>query len=154
MLCVPALAGLAAPWWNSDATAVLRGMSLATTRADLVTAVLQGLAAQVAELADLVASDLGQPLTRLRVDGGLTRSRVFMQTVADLDAAPDRRLPVGARHPARRGRAAAQGSRPVAAARRRRRRLGAGPLVRARPGADRAETFRDHWRRVVEMTQI
>jgi glycerol kinase len=83
-ICVPALAGLAAPWWRSDASAVLQGMTLATSRADLVTAVVQGLAAQVAELADLVSADLGTPLTRLRVDGGLTRSRVFMQAVADL----------------------------------------------------------------------
>ncbi len=84
VICVPALAGLAAPWWIPDATATLRGMTLATTRADLVTAVVQGLAAQVAELGGLVAADAAAPLTRLRVDGGLTRSRVFMQAVADL----------------------------------------------------------------------
>jgi glycerol kinase len=88
VLCVPALAGLAAPWWDSNATAVLRGMTLGTTREHLVTAVVQGLAAQVAELADLVARDLGRPLTRLRVDGGLTRSVRFMQAVADLTQLP------------------------------------------------------------------
>ena len=88
VVCVPALAGLAAPWWNSDATAVLRGMTLGTTREHIVTAVIQGLAAQVAELADLVAADLGRPLTRLRVDGGLTRSTRFMQAVADLTRLP------------------------------------------------------------------
>lgn len=88
VLCVPALAGLAAPWWASNATAVLRGMTLSTTREHIVTAVLHGLAAQVAELADLVGRDLGQPLTRLRVDGGLTRSIRFMQSVADLTQLP------------------------------------------------------------------
>jgi glycerol kinase len=88
VICVPALAGLAAPWWRSDATAALTGMSLGTTRAHIVTAMIQGLAAQVAELADLVAGDLGTPLTRLRVDGGLTRSTTFMQTVADLAGVP------------------------------------------------------------------
>ena len=36
----------------------------------------------------LVASDLGQPLTRLRVDGGLTRSAVLMQAQADLARIP------------------------------------------------------------------
>lgn len=88
VLCVPALAGLAAPWWDPTATAVLQGMTLGTTREHLVTAVIQGLAAQVAELADLVAADLGQPLTRLRVDGGLTRSHRFVQAVADLTQLP------------------------------------------------------------------
>src|SRR6185436_20298945 len=39
-------------------------------------------------LADLVGQDLGQPLTRLRVDGGLTRSEVLMQAQADLARIP------------------------------------------------------------------
>ena len=81
---VPALAGLAAPWWRPDATASFTGMTLATGKEHLIFAVLQGIAAQVAELGRLVAVDLGVPLRRLRVDGGLTQSRVLMQAVADL----------------------------------------------------------------------
>lgn len=88
VLCVPALAGLAAPWWAPEATASFVGMTLATTRGHLVRAVLEGIAAQVAELTTLVARDLGAPLTRLRVDGGLTRSRVLMQAQADLAQIP------------------------------------------------------------------
>jgi glycerol kinase len=88
VLCVPALAGLAAPWWRPDATATFTGLTLATTSSDLVLAVLQGIAAQVAELTELVAADLGQPLESLRVDGGLTRSRALMQAVADLTQLP------------------------------------------------------------------
>ncbi|WP_436758848.1 FGGY family carbohydrate kinase [Streptosporangium sp. V21-05] len=88
VLCVPALAGLAAPWWRPDARASFSGMTLSTGPGHLVLAVLQGIAAQVAELGDLVAADLGRPLTRLRVDGGLTRSRVLMQAVADLARIP------------------------------------------------------------------
>jgi glycerol kinase len=88
VLCVPALAGLAAPWWDSTATASFTGMTLSSGRAQLVRALLEGIAAQVAALADLVATDLGQPLTRLRVDGGLTRSAVLMQAQADLARIP------------------------------------------------------------------
>jgi glycerol kinase len=87
-LCVPALAGLAAPWWDAQATASFTGMTLSTTRGHLVRALLEGIAAQVAALIDLVASDFGQPLTRLRVDGGLTRSAVLMQAQADLARIP------------------------------------------------------------------
>ncbi|CAM5273774.1 Carbohydrate kinase OS=Streptomyces antimycoticus OX=68175 GN=SSPO_012470 PE=3 SV=1 [Streptomyces antimycoticus] len=36
------------------------------------------------EIAEAAASDLGAPLTVLRVDGGLTRSALLMQTQADL----------------------------------------------------------------------
>jgi len=88
VLCVPALAGLAAPWWDSAAAASFSGMSLSSGRGQLVRALLEGIAAQVAALAHLVASDLAQPLTRLRVDGGLTRSAVLMQAQADLARIP------------------------------------------------------------------
>ena len=87
-LCVPALAGLAAPWWRSDATASLTGMTLATRPEHIILAVLQGIAAQVAELTDLITADFGQPLTRLRVDGGLTLSRTMMQCTADVAQLP------------------------------------------------------------------
>jgi glycerol kinase len=63
-------------------------MTLSTGSEHLVRAVLEGIAAQVAELARCIASDLGQPLRRLRVDGGLTQSRVLMQSVADLTQMP------------------------------------------------------------------
>ncbi|MGI5466751.1 FGGY family carbohydrate kinase [Streptomyces sp. CA-132043] len=88
VLCVPALAGLAAPWWAPEATASLTGMTLATRREHLVLAVLQGIAAQVAALGALVARDLGRPLSRLRADGGLTRSAVLMQAQADIAQLP------------------------------------------------------------------
>lgn len=88
VLFVPALAGLAAPFWRPAAHAAFLGLSLATERADLARAVLDGIAAQVAILAGAIATDLGRPLSRLRVDGGLTRSRALMQAQADLLQAP------------------------------------------------------------------
>jgi glycerol kinase len=88
VLRVPALAGLAAPWWDSAATASFSGMTLSSGRGHLVRALLEGIAAQVAGLTGLVAADLGGPLTRLRVDGGLTRSQVLMQAQADLAQIP------------------------------------------------------------------
>ena len=84
VLAVPALAGLAAPWWRPEARATISGMTLSTTVGHLVVAILQGIAAQVAELGSAVATDLGRPLRRLRVDGGLTRCETLMQSVADL----------------------------------------------------------------------
>jgi glycerol kinase len=81
---VPAFAGLAAPSWRGDVRASLTGLSLDTTPAHLVRALCDGIAAQVVELAGAMASDLGHRLTSLRVDGGLARSRLLMQTQADL----------------------------------------------------------------------
>lgn len=87
-LCIPSLAGIGAPIWDPDARGVWRGLSLATTRAHLVRSFCEGIAAQVAVLADAVAADLGRPLTRLRVDGGLTRSTLVMQLQADMLGMP------------------------------------------------------------------
>ncbi|MFG2292852.1 FGGY family carbohydrate kinase [Streptomyces sp. NPDC048603] len=81
---VPALAGLAAPWWRGDARGSVTGLGLDTTAGHLVRALCDGVAAQVAELVDAVSADLGAPLTALRVDGGLTRSSLLMQAQADL----------------------------------------------------------------------
>jgi glycerol kinase len=84
VLFLPALAGLGAPQWRPDARGAFLGLGLGTTRAHLIRAVIDGLAASVALLAGTVAADLGRPLTALRVDGGLTRSRVLLQAQADL----------------------------------------------------------------------
>jgi glycerol kinase len=81
---VPGLAGLGAPFWAPQARGALTGLSLGTERAHLVRAAIEGIAAQVAWLARAAGEDLGRPLERLRVDGGLTRSRTLLQVQADL----------------------------------------------------------------------
>jgi glycerol kinase len=85
---VPGLAGLGAPYWRPRARGAFLGISLGTTRAHLVRSFLEGVAAAVTWLARAVAMDLGAPLTRLRADGGLTRSHLLMQAQADLLQAP------------------------------------------------------------------
>jgi len=81
---VPALAGLAAPWWRGDLRGSLTGLGLDTGPGHLVRALCEGLAAQVVSLAEAAATDLGETPAVLRVDGGLTRSALLMQTQADL----------------------------------------------------------------------
>ena len=81
---VPALSGLGAPWWQPDALASIDGIGPGTEPAHVVRSTVEGLAAQVTLLARAAAIDLGRPLALLRVDGGLTRSRVLMQMQADL----------------------------------------------------------------------
>jgi glycerol kinase len=83
-LFVPSLAGLGAPYWLPAARGAFLGLGLSTTGPHLIRAVIDGLAASVALLAGSVADDLGGPLTVLRADGGLTRSRLLMQAEADL----------------------------------------------------------------------
>jgi glycerol kinase len=85
---VPALAGLGAPFWSPEARGGWLGLSLAAGRDDLVRALIWGIAAQVASLARAMGGDMGRPLERLRVDGGLTRSSSLMQAQADLLQVP------------------------------------------------------------------
>jgi len=84
VIFVPALAGLGAPHWRPDVRGTFHGLGLGTSRAHLVRAVAEGIAASVALLARSVAADTGVPLAALRVDGGLTRSRLLVQAQADL----------------------------------------------------------------------
>ena len=90
---VPALAGLGAPDWAPHARAGWAGLSLASSRDDLVAAVVWGIAAQVARLGRAMAVDLGAPMAALRVDGGLSRSAGLMQAQADLLQLPVERYP-------------------------------------------------------------
>jgi len=88
VLFVPSLAGLGAPFWAPEAKGGWLGLSLSTGREHLVRALVWGIAAQVASLARAMGDDVGSPLERLRVDGGLTRSKALMQAQADLLQAP------------------------------------------------------------------
>jgi len=83
-LFVPALAGLGAPFGRPDARGAFVGLSLASGRAELARAVVEGIAAHVTVIARAVEEDLGRALVRLRVDGGLARSTTLMQAQADL----------------------------------------------------------------------
>jgi glycerol kinase len=85
---IPALAGLGAPFWEPAARGAFTGLSLHTTRSQLVHSVVEGIAASVALVVRKAESDLGRTLPRLRVDGGLTKSRALMQVQADLIQVP------------------------------------------------------------------
>lgn len=88
VMCVPALAGLAAPYWDRSARSAWLGMDLRCGRADLVRAALEGVACRVAQVVAAMERDAGRPLTSLRVDGGLTSCRSLMQMQADLLGVP------------------------------------------------------------------
>jgi glycerol kinase len=86
--CVPALAGLAAPYWDRAARASWLGMGLGSGRADLVRAALEGVACRVAQVVAAMEKDAGLSIGSLRVDGGLTACRALMQMQADLLGLP------------------------------------------------------------------
>ena len=86
--CVPALAGLAVPYWDRAARAAWLGMGLGSGRADLVRAALEGVACRVAQVVRAMEQDAGEPIESLRADGGLAGCRALMQMQADLLGIP------------------------------------------------------------------
>jgi glycerol kinase len=78
---VPALAGLACPHWDRTATGLWIGLDSATDREDLIKAVLEGIAIRTVEVLEALGGDDNRSGV-LSADGGLTRSRYFMQFFA------------------------------------------------------------------------
>ena len=81
---VPALTGLAAPYWDAYARGTIVGITRGTTAAHIARAALDGIAFQTMDIAEAMAKDLGAPLTELKVDGGASRNNLLMQYQADL----------------------------------------------------------------------
>jgi glycerol kinase len=81
---VPALSGLGAPYWDPDARGLICGITRGSTAAHLARATLEGVALEVRDLLGAMADDLGQPLARMRVDGGAAANDLLMQFQADV----------------------------------------------------------------------
>lgn len=81
---VPAFSGLGAPYWRSDVSAALVGMSRTTTKAEVVKAGLECIAYQITDIVKLMAEAAGIEELELRVDGGPTRNKFLMQFQSDI----------------------------------------------------------------------
>lgn len=81
---VPALTGLAAPYWDPYARGTIVGITRGTTAAHIARAALDGIAFQTYDIAKAMAKDMNHPLTELKVDGGASRNNLLMQYQANL----------------------------------------------------------------------
>jgi glycerol kinase len=80
---VPAPLGLGTPQWDYGARAGLFGLTRGTGRAQVVRAVLEGIAHRGADLVEAAEADTGIDIPALRVDGGMTDNPTFVQALAD-----------------------------------------------------------------------
>ena len=81
---VPALTGLAAPYWDQYARGSISGISRGTTAAHIARAALEGIAYQTLDIVDAMQRDSGIKLCELKVDGGAARNNLLMQFQSDL----------------------------------------------------------------------
>ncbi|MDQ3895795.1 MAG: FGGY family carbohydrate kinase [Actinomycetota bacterium] len=85
---VPALLGMGTPAWDFGARGTLLGLTGGTGRAEVVRAVLEGVAHRGADLLEAAEHDSGCTIPSLRVDGGMSANRVFVQALADASQRP------------------------------------------------------------------
>ena len=91
---LPALAGLGAPWWRSDARAVIAGLTSGVRAGQIGRAALEAIAWRVADIVAAVRESVEVDV--LRVDGGLTRDDGLLQLQADAAGVPVQRGAVDA----------------------------------------------------------
>lgn len=91
---VPAPLGLGTPQWDYGARGALFGLTRGTGRAQVVRAVLEGVAHRGADLVEAAEADAGLAIPALRVDGGMTDNPTFLQALADATQRPVEVSPV------------------------------------------------------------
>ncbi|MBU2115524.1 MAG: glycerol kinase GlpK [Gammaproteobacteria bacterium] len=82
-LLIPAFTGLGAPYWQPEVKAALFGLGRDSGRAHIAAAALRSVAYQSRDLLHAMQQD-GLDVQRLRVDGGMTTNRWFLQALADI----------------------------------------------------------------------
>jgi glycerol kinase len=91
---LPALSGVGAPWWKSEARAVISGLTSGSRPGHIARAALEAIAWRVADVVSVVRETV--PVEVLRVDGGLTRDPTLLQLQADAAGVPVQRGAVDA----------------------------------------------------------
>ena len=81
---VPALTGLAAPYWDQYAKGVIVGITRGTSAAHIARAALEGIAFQTMDIVRAMEKDAGVPLGELKVDGGASLNNLLMQFQSDI----------------------------------------------------------------------
>ncbi len=82
LIFVPALSGLAAPYWDRNAAGLWLGMGLETSRSDMMQSLLEGVALLASEL--IVAMNRATPLSgAVSIDGGLSKNPYFCDFLAE-----------------------------------------------------------------------
>ena len=85
---IPAFTGLGAPYWDSEATGLFTGITRVTGKNEIVRAVVDSIAYQIADIIELMRKEYGHELQALRVDGGATKNKYLMQFQSDILALP------------------------------------------------------------------
>ncbi len=81
---VPAFTGLGAPYWDSEATGMLTGITRTTGKKEIVKACVECIGYQITDLVELMRQETGRRVPELRADGGPTGNDYLMQFQSDI----------------------------------------------------------------------
>lgn len=91
---IPAFVGLGAPYWDDRAKASIVGLSLGTSRDQLVRAAIESMAYQARDVLNAMETDSGLKIQVLKVDGGAAANDFLLQFQSDLCQVPVERYKV------------------------------------------------------------
>ena len=83
LFCIPHFQGCGTRDWNPNARAAFWGVSLGTSKADMARALYEGIAAEIAKSIDVLPLP-SRRSARVFAAGGLSKSRIFNQILADM----------------------------------------------------------------------
>jgi len=82
VLFLPYLMGERSPWWDADAAGAFLGLRQMNTRADMMRAVMEGVALNLRLILDALRQKA--PLTTLRIIGGGAKEPTWREVIADV----------------------------------------------------------------------
>ena len=85
-MALPYFQGRATPDWNSEATAEFVGLTLGTTREDMLKALLEGICMEIGN--NIASFEKYVPLHKILINGGLSKCEAFNQMQADIYGKP------------------------------------------------------------------
>lgn len=80
--------GLTFPYWDSTVRGNLFGLSLQSTKAHIVRAVLEGICFRIKDILEGIKKDTNLPIKRLKIDGGVSQNKFIQQFLANILGIP------------------------------------------------------------------
>ena len=80
---IPSFTGLGAPHWRPELKAAIHGLSLETSREDILLASLEAIAFQTRDLLEALKND-GAEIKSIKIDGGMANNDLFGQILSNV----------------------------------------------------------------------
>ncbi|MFV0556788.1 MAG: FGGY family carbohydrate kinase [Lactovum sp.] len=84
IIYIPGQYGLGCPYWKEDVGCHILGLSRKSKKEDIAAAAIKSLAFQIKLVIDELEKILNTTITKIKVDGGMSKQAVFVQFIANL----------------------------------------------------------------------